>query len=222
MMHNNNLPDWQHTTTENDAEWPQSFLQQVRKILNGKKAKREREGEGIVCDGTELPRVAGAGQTSGESNWGLIWRRMHCQSCPGLSSKWELVHYGSAARYFTAVYEIGQDDVVFVTDKWQDNLLQSVSSLCIGLFHVMFDIFGIHLIPRMIKCWLLTVEMSRNMVTHSARSQLLKISYIGLCQPSKLSKLCAVVFSLSGCVNIVSYNNHFTVCSSVSRYYHMG
>lgn len=37
----NNSPDWQQTTTENDAERPQSFLQQVRKFLNGKEAKRE-------------------------------------------------------------------------------------------------------------------------------------------------------------------------------------
>lgn len=70
--------------------------------------QRERGGwrGGIVC-GSELPCVAGAGQTNGESNWGLISRRMHRQSSAGLRSKWELVHYGSAARYFTAELEIG-------------------------------------------------------------------------------------------------------------------
>lgn len=46
---------------------------------------------------------------------------MHRQSSAGLTSKWELVHYGSAARYFTSDLEIGKDEKVNVIDY--DNCL---------------------------------------------------------------------------------------------------
>lgn len=68
-------------------------------------ARKQREkfgGEGGIVSGPELSCVAGAGQTNRESNRGSISRRMHRQSSAGLRSKWELVHYGSAARYFTS------------------------------------------------------------------------------------------------------------------------
>jgi len=65
-------------------------------------ARKQREREGGIVSGPELLCAAGADQTNAESKWDLISHRMYCQSCPGLGSKWELVHYGSAARYFTA------------------------------------------------------------------------------------------------------------------------
>lgn len=58
----------QRATTENDAEGPQSFLQQVRKCLNDKKAQRAREGAeggGALVAGHSCPRAAGAGPTDG-------------------------------------------------------------------------------------------------------------------------------------------------------------
>lgn len=77
---------------------------------------KEREGGGTLFPGPELSCVAGAGQTNGESKSGLISHRMHRQWSAGLRSKWELVHYGSAARYFTSDLENGKDEKVVVTD----------------------------------------------------------------------------------------------------------
>lgn len=52
---------------------------------------------------------------------------MHRQSSAGLTSKWELVHYGSAARYFTTDFEI--DDVTDTFDKisGEDKLISHLS-----------------------------------------------------------------------------------------------
>lgn len=53
---------------------------------------------------------------------------MHRQSSAGHRSKWELVHYGPAARYFTTHLEIGEDEEVIVTDSIA---CQSVSDMSV-------------------------------------------------------------------------------------------
>lgn len=53
---------------------------------------------------------------SDESNRSLISHRMHRQSSAGHRSKWELVHYGSASRYFTDDSDTGEDEEVIATD----------------------------------------------------------------------------------------------------------
>lgn len=102
-----------NTTTENDAEYTQSFLQQVRKFLNDKKAERGREG--VLFVGHTVAGLC-CWSRSDQSNCGLISHRMHRRSSAGYRSKWELVHYGSAARYFTNGSEFVEDGGVVVTD----------------------------------------------------------------------------------------------------------
>lgn len=70
---------------------------------------KEREGGGLCLWVQCCPALLEQCQTTGESNRGLISHRMHCQSCRGLCSKWELVHYGAAARYFTTDLDVGED-----------------------------------------------------------------------------------------------------------------
>lgn len=97
-LRNNNS----HTTTR---------VQQQRMTQNGHNqfcnksenfwmTRKQRGRGGIVC-GPELSCVAEADRTNAESDWGFISHTMYRRSCPGLNSKWELVHYGSAARYLT-------------------------------------------------------------------------------------------------------------------------
>lgn len=101
----NNNPAWQHTTAENDAEKPQSFLQQVRKCLNGKKAEWEKERRGVgghcLWPGAAVFHWS---RSNGMSDSGWILPRMHHHTPAGIRSKWELVHYGSAARYKTSAF----------------------------------------------------------------------------------------------------------------------
>lgn len=109
------------TTTQTDSTQQQRMTRNghnhfCNKSENFWMARKQREREGGIVYGPELPCVAGADQTNAESSWGLISLRMNCQFCPGLSSKWELVHYGSAARYFTTYLEIGPDEEGVVTD----------------------------------------------------------------------------------------------------------
>ncbi len=208
MVHNNK-PDWQHTTTtENDAEKPQSFLQQVRKLLNGKKAKREREWEreargGIVC-GPQLPCIAaGAGQTIEESNWGLIPHRMHRQSSAGPRSKWELVHYGSAARYFQPFWslvrmrrslsQIKLPRRVSFELVWQKMCWLEVT---LRWFPFCWFYFGVT------KC-LLGVKVSMNSATHWVQSQMLKINCRSL--PAVTVKIaeCDCLFCGSCCSQVL-------------------
>lgn len=150
--------------------------------------QREREG-GIVC-GPELPCVAGADQTNAESNWHLILLRMNCQSYPGLSSKWELVHYGSAARYFTIYLPIGWDEesrhrlltrcffLYWICFRFACKETFTVLCYFRLLFHRLIPLF-----PARLNIDLQYVDrILRNSDTDSAQLQLLKISLVVLCQ----------------------------------------
>lgn len=103
------------TTTLTDSTQQQRMTQNghnhfCNKSENFWMARQQRErGRGALFVGQCCPALLEQCQSTGESNRGLISHRMHCQSCRGLCSKWELVHYGAAARYFTTDLDVGED-----------------------------------------------------------------------------------------------------------------
>lgn len=108
------------TTTLTDSTQQQRMTQNghnhfCNKSENFWMTRKQREGGGALFMGHTVAGLC-CWSKSDQSNCDLISHRMRRQSSAGQRSKWELVHYGSASRYFTNDSDIGEGEEVIVTD----------------------------------------------------------------------------------------------------------